>query len=125
LPALAKILYHVEDNTNCLLGMVSVRNGKSKNGDHAFSVSRMQVSAFINQMFSGLANKFRRHFGERGWLGIFRECKSVTDIADHNACFVCFRLRIESSCALSKTTKFVFRETIGKECSYKMRAVPP
>src|SRR5437899_2213804 len=58
LPALAKILYHLENNVDCFLSMLSVYNWKSKKRDHAFPVGGVQVSAFLDQMCSGLANKF-------------------------------------------------------------------
>ena len=75
--------------------MLTVRHWKSKEGDYAFPVSGVQVSAFFREVRGALANKFRRGFGERSRLGVFRECKSATadssrgefvaEIADHNA----------------------------------------
>src|ERR1041385_7172286 len=57
-PALAKILHDIENNADCFLSVLVVRNWKSKEGDHAFAVGGMQVSPFLCQVRSGLANKF-------------------------------------------------------------------
>src|SRR6266436_1415160 len=104
-PALAKILYHIENNADCCLGMLRVRHWKSKESDHAFPVSGVQKSVFFGEVFSGLANKSRRGFSEGGRLRIFRECKCATadsargefvaEVAHHNAYVVRFRLSIE------------------------------
>src|SRR5437899_9700938 len=69
--ALAKILHHIEDNAECFLGVLSIRNWKSKKNDHAFPVGGLEVSAFVREMLSGLANKLCRRFGEGRRLRIF------------------------------------------------------
>src|SRR5436190_24021639 len=42
--ALAELLVDVEDNADCLLGMLRVRSWKSKDRDNAFSVGGVQVA---------------------------------------------------------------------------------
>src|SRR5205807_7741335 len=95
--ALAKIFHHIQDNAECFLGVLSIRNWKSKKGDHAFPVSGLEVRAFVREMLSGLANKLCRRYSEGPGLRIFRGCKFVADIADYDAYFVCFRLRFKRS----------------------------
>src|SRR5438552_5053979 len=123
--ALAKIFHHIQDNADCFLGVLSIRYWKSKKGDHAFPGSGLEVSAFVREMLSGPANKLCRRFGEGRRLRIFRGSKFVADIADYDAYFVSFRLRIERNSPVIKAAKFFIRQAIAKECSHQMRAVSP
>src|SRR5213592_4451288 len=123
--ALAEILIDVEDNADCLLGMFGVRSWKSKDCDDALSVGGVQVSTLFDQVRSGFANKFCRGFRKGGRLEIFRERKFAGDIAYRHAYLIRFRLGIERSCAVANTSKFLFRNAIGKKCSHQMRVVPP
>ena len=120
-----RILYHVEDNAHCFLRVLGVRRGKPENADDTFTISSLQVSAFVGQTRSGLANKFCCGFSERRRLRTFCEGKLVTNIAHHHAYFVRFRVRIERSCGVLETAKFLFRKAIGKERSHHMRAISP
>src|SRR5206468_7615546 len=62
--ALAELLVDVEDNADCLLGMLRVRSWKSKDRDDAFSVGGVQVSTLFDELRSGSANKFCRRSEE-------------------------------------------------------------
>src|SRR5206468_11540421 len=62
--ALAELLVDVENNADCLLGMLRVRSWKSKDRNDAFSVGGVQVSTLFNEVRSGFANKFCRRSEE-------------------------------------------------------------
>src|SRR5438094_5586876 len=114
--ALAELLVDVEDNADCLLGMLRVRSWKSKDRDDALSVGGVQVSTLFNEVLTGFANTFCRGFRKGGGLRTFRECNLVGNIAHYHAYLIRLRLGIERSCAVANTSKFLFRKAIGKKC---------
>ena len=108
-------LHQAESYAHGFISMTGIAIGKSKNGNNALTVGRLNITTGFEKEFSGATNELLRRLGKSGRIGVLGQIVFIGDIADDDGSFACPRFCLEGELTRYHAIDLLLRQPSREE----------